>query len=91
MQILGILNTLLDLFGILLLVYVVLSWLRLPANRWTTLLSRIVEPVLEPVRRLLRRILPPQAQIMDWSPLAVWLLLRIAQRVLLGIALGMIR
>ena len=34
------------LFDVALLIYVAMSWLRPTANRWTELLRKIVEPVL---------------------------------------------
>lgn len=77
-----LLNMLLSLYELALFIYVVMSWLRPAANRWTELLRRIVEPVLMPVRRFLVAKLPSRWQMMDWSPLAVWLLIGIARRVL---------
>lgn len=77
-----LLNTLLELYKLALLIYVVLSWLRIPANRWTVLLQRLVEPVLEPVRRFLRAKLPKEWQIFDWSALVVYLLIGVVQTLL---------
>ena len=37
------------LFDVALLIYVAMSWLRPTANRWTELLRKIVEPVLNPI------------------------------------------
>lgn len=79
-----LLNSLLELYKLALLVYVVLSWLRIPANRWTVLLQRIVEPVVGPVRRFLRAKLPMQWQMFDWSVLVVYLLIGVAQSLLRG-------
>lgn len=75
----GLLVTALDLYKLLLIAYVVLSWLHINANRWTELLRRVIEPVLRPVRALLTARLPRQWQILDWSPLAVYLLVGLAQ------------
>ena len=74
-----LLNSLLELYKLALLAYVVLSWLRIPANRWTVLLQRIVEPVVGPVRRFLRAKLPAQWQMFDWSVLVVYLLIGLLQ------------
>ena len=74
-----LLNSLLELYKLALLVYVVLSWLRIPANRWTVLLQRIIEPVVGPVRRFLRAKLPMQWQMFDWSVLVVYMLIGIIQ------------
>ncbi len=65
------------LFDVALLLYVLLSWLRPAANRWTELLRRVVEPVLTPIRRVLVEKLPARWQIFDWSPVVAWLLVEI--------------
>ena len=77
-----ILYLLLWLFDVALLIYVALSWLRPAANRWTELLRKIVEPVLTPIRRILAEKLPPRWQILDWSPLAAWLLVELVRYLL---------
>ena len=74
-----LLNSLLELYKLALLAYVLLSWLRIPANRWTVLLQRVVEPVVSPVRRFLRAKLPAQWQMFDWSVLVVYLLIGLLQ------------
>ena len=82
-----LLNSLLELYKLALLAYVVLSWLRIPTNRWTVLLQRVVEPVVGPVRRFLRARLPMQWQMFDWSVLVVYLLIGVAQSLLRGFLL----
>ncbi|MBQ6174605.1 MAG: YggT family protein [Clostridia bacterium] len=79
---LRILRYALHLYTLLLLVHVILSWVYPRSNRWTVLLDRIVEPVLGPVRALLRRILPARAWVVDWSPLAVMLMIQLVNRLL---------
>ena len=74
-----LINSLLELYKLALLAYVVLSWLRIPSNRWTVLLQRVVEPVVAPVRRFLRAKLPVQWQMFDWSVLVVYLLIGLLQ------------
>lgn len=78
----SLLNALIELYKLALVAYVVLSWLHVPSNQWTVLLQRLVEPVLKPVRAFLRKYLPSQWQIVDWSVLAVYLLLGVVQTVL---------
>ena len=70
------------LFDVALLIYVAMSWLRPTANRWTELLRKIVEPVLNPIRRILVEKLPPRWQIFDWSPLVAWLLVELVRYLL---------
>lgn len=78
----SLLNTALSLYRLAVIIYVVLSWLRIPANRWTELLRRLVEPVLSPIRRMLVRRLPSNWQMLDWSPAVLLLLLEIVGGVL---------
>lgn len=80
-----LIDLVLSLFDLALLIYVVLSWVRPAANRWTELLRRIVEPVLTPIRRFLVAKLPGRWMIMDWSPVVAWLLIGIIRRVVVMI------
>lgn len=73
----SLINMALSLYRLCVIAYVALSWLRIPANKWTELLRRLVEPVLAPIRRLLVRRLPSQWQILDWSPVVLLLALEI--------------
>ena len=81
-------NTLLSLYKLAVIAYVAISWLRLPANKWTELLRLLVEPVLTPIRRLLVRRLPSNWQMLDWSPAALLLLLEILGSVLRVVLFG---
>ncbi|MCH5287349.1 MAG: YggT family protein [Christensenellaceae bacterium] len=82
-----LLHSLLELYKLVLLAYVVLSWLRIPSNRWTVLLQRLVEPVVTPVRTFLRARLPREWQMFDWSVLVVYLLIGVVE-MLLRMVLG---
>lgn len=73
----SLLNTALSLYRFAVIAYVAISWLRIPANQWTELLRRLVEPVLMPIRRILVRRLPSNWQMLDWSPAVLLLLLEI--------------
>ncbi len=77
-----IIRTVLWLFDVCLLLYVLLSWLKPASNRWTELLKRVVEPVLTPIRRVLVAKLPPRWQIFDWSPAVAWLLVELINMLL---------
>lgn len=83
-----LINLLLNLYTIAIVVYVILSWVKPAANRWTELLRSIVEPVLNPIRRLLQQHLPTQWQVVDWSPLAAWLLISLLRSLLSSIFYG---
>ena len=75
----GLIDTLLNLFSILLWIHVILSWVRPAQNQWINLLNSIVEPVLAPIRRFLQRYLPSQLQVFDFSPIACWLLISLVR------------
>lgn len=73
---------LLDLYDLLLLVYVIVALVRPKESRWTLLLKSLVEPVLTPLRAFLAKHLPANAMVIDWSPVAAWVLIRVVQGVL---------
>ncbi|MDO4837293.1 MAG: YggT family protein [Clostridia bacterium] len=77
-----IIRTVLWLFDVCLLLYVLLSWLKPASNKWTELLKRVVEPVLTPIRRVLVAKLPARWQIFDWSPVVAWLLVELINMLL---------
>ncbi len=77
-----IIRTVLWLFDVCLLLYVLLSWLKPASNKWTELLKRVVEPVLTPIRRVLVAKLPARWQIFDWSPVVAWLLVELVNMLL---------
>ena len=91
MMLYALLNALIELYKLALLAYAVLSWLHLPANKWTTALASVVEPVVSPVRRALQARLPAQWQIFDWSVVVVYLLIGVLQSFLRSILLGFVR
>ncbi len=72
----------LDLYKLLVLVHFILVLAKAPANKWTSLLASVVEPVLAPVRKLVNKYLPKNWQIIDWSPVALILLITIVQWIL---------
>ena len=82
-------NTLIDIYKLLVLVHFILVLVKAPSNKWTTLLASVVEPALAPVRKLVNRYLPKSWQIIDWSPVALLIGISIAQWVL-NLILGII-
>lgn len=54
----GLINLVLDIYKLLVLVHFILTLVKVPANKWTTLLASIVEPALVPFRKLLTKHLP---------------------------------
>lgn len=76
--IINILIILLDVYQLILLVRVLLSWFRVdPYNPFIRVLYDITEPVLRPIREAL-----PQTGMMDFSPLVAFLLILALQQVL---------
>jgi YggT family protein len=71
-------NTFIDVFiyvyVLLIFVYVLTSWVRLPYTPWVRRLSDFLRDVCEPYLRLFRRILPPLGPL-DLSPVVAIILL----------------
>ncbi len=78
-MIFGLIKGLLDVYKLAIIAYVIISLMRIPANRWTELLRTAVEPLLIPIRRILAQNLPEKWQFIDWSPVALFLLTCILQ------------
>lgn len=78
-----LLSTTLQVFQILILIRVVLSWVASPASRHPLieLVRRATDPILEPLRRAI-----PDMGGIDLSPIAALLLLSLLQRVVAGMA-----
>jgi YggT family protein len=72
------LHWLLDLYSLVLLASVLLSWVDLsPDNPFVRVVRQLTEPVLAPVRRVL-----PAVGGFDFSPLVVLVAIRLLQRLL---------
>ena len=70
-----------DLYSLIVLVAVVLSWLRLsPDNPVVRVVTMLTEPVLEPIRKLL-----PDLGGLDFSAMILLLGLQLLKRLLLGL------
>ncbi len=87
----NILFWLLNISGTVLFIYAILTFV-LPNHAITQTIGRFIEPLLEPVRKLIRCYLPSLSNsALDFSPLGLWLLLKVAswllrllQRILIG-------
>ncbi|HEY3500006.1 MAG TPA: YggT family protein [Polyangiaceae bacterium] len=70
-----------DLYSLIVLVAVVLSWLRLsPENPVVRVVSFLTEPVLEPLRKIL-----PDLGGLDFSAMILLIGLQLIKRLLLGL------
>ena len=81
----NLLILLLNIYTLVLVIHVIISWVKPASNKYTVLLSRVVEPVLEPIRRVLRQALPPQLQVLDFSPIVAWILISILRSIIQSI------
>jgi YggT family protein len=71
-------------YTVVLLAYVVMSWLRLPYSPWLNRIQRFLYDVSEPYLRLFRRVLPSMGPL-DLSPMIGILVLVVIREVLLRI------
>jgi YggT family protein len=79
MGIIGLVQLLFDLYVIVLLARVLLSWVQVdPRNSIVNLIQQLTEPLLAPIRRLL-----PQSGGIDFSPMVAFVVVLIAEQVVL--------
>jgi len=79
MGIIGLVQLLFDLYIIVLLARVLLSWVQVdPRNPIVNLINQLTEPLLAPIRRLL-----PQSGGVDFSPMVAFFVVLIAEQVVL--------
>jgi YggT family protein len=71
-------------YTLVIFVYILTSWVRLPYSPWIARLQRFLHDVSEPYLRLFRRILPSMGPV-DLSPIIAVIVLGIVARVLIGI------
>ena len=69
---------LIDLYSLIVLVSVVMSWIRLPP---TNPVNQLVEALTEPVLTPIRRVLPPTSGL-DFSPMVLLVGLRLLRSIL---------
>ncbi|MEJ2150801.1 MAG: YggT family protein [Chloroflexota bacterium] len=82
----SILNIFLGLYGFILLLRVLVSWVRLDpySNPIANFLYTVTEPVLQPIRSIL-----PSTGMIDFSPMVAMLLVFALQRFLVILAAGL--
>lgn len=69
---------------ILVFIWVVLSWVMAPYHPLRQTLDRIVQPMLEPIRRIL-----PATGPIDFSPMVLMIVIILAGRILSSIILSL--
>jgi uncharacterized protein YggT (Ycf19 family) len=77
-------NVFISLYGLVILVYIITSWLRLPYSVALNRLQRFLYDVCEPYLRLFRRVLPATGGI-DFSPMLGLIALGVIDRLLIWI------
>src|SRR6266568_862934 len=71
-------------YGLLILVYIILSWVRLPYSIWSARIQQFLRDVCEPYLGIFRRFIPPLGGL-DLSPMIGLALLLIAEQVAINI------
>src|SRR5260370_2736703 len=81
----GFVQVFITVYSLLILAYIITSWVRLPYSTWLNRIQRFLYDVSEPYLRLFRRVLPSMGPL-DLSPMiaviALWLLDRVLITVL---------
>ena len=77
-------NVFISLYGLVILAYIITSWLRLPYSPTLNRIQRFLYDVCEPYIRLFRRVLPA-AGALDFSPLLALIALGVIDRFLIWI------
>jgi YggT family protein len=71
-------------YTLVILLYVITSWLRLPYSPWLNRIQRFLYDVSEPYLRLFRRVLPSMGPL-DLSPMIAVVVLWLIDRVLIAV------
>ncbi|HLX33440.1 MAG TPA: YggT family protein [Gaiellaceae bacterium] len=77
-------NVFISLYGVVLLAYILMSWVRLPYSPTLNKIQRFLYDVSDPYLRLFRRLLP-MAGPLDLSPIIAFLALGAIDRLLIWI------
>ena len=87
MQLIVLVRTLFELYSFVLLARVLISWIQLdPYNPIVRLLHQLTEPLLAPIRRLL-----PTAGLFDFSPIVGFIVIRLAEELVVAILFSILR
>ncbi len=80
MSVVALIGVLVNIFTILIIVHVVLTWVLSPYHPLREMLDRIVEPLLLPIRRVL-----PYMGGLDFSPFILLLIIQLLGQLLIGL------
>ena len=74
-------NVFISLYGLVILLYIITSWLRLPYSPTLNRIQRFLYDVCEPYLRFWRRLLPLRVGAFDFSPIVGILAVYAAARI----------
>ncbi len=73
-----------SVYALLILVYIILSWVRVPYSLWMSRIQQFLRDVCEPYLGLFRRVIPPLGAL-DLSPIVAILFLFIVGRLVVAL------
>ena len=79
-----LINIVANVLTILILVWVIASWILAPGNPIREALDRVVEPLLAPIRRVL-----PSTGSIDFSPVVLIILIALASQILTSLIMNL--
>jgi YggT family protein len=87
MGLIGLVQTLFELYSFVLLARVLITWFQVdPYNPIVRLLFQLTEPLLAPIRRLL-----PPAGMLDFSPIVGFIVIRVVEGIVVSVLLSILR
>lgn len=75
-----LISTFVNVMSMLVMIYIIFSWVLDPYNKYRMMLERLVNTFLDPIRRFM-----PRTGMIDFSPLIFLLLLQFMETVALSI------
>lgn len=80
-QVQDFVNVFIGVYILVILVYIITSWIRLPYSPWLNRIQRFLYDVCDPYLRLFRRVVPPLGPL-DLSPMLAVIVLVVLREVL---------
>jgi uncharacterized protein YggT (Ycf19 family) len=80
-QIRDFVNVFIGVYILVILVYIITSWIRLPYSPWLNRIQRFLYDVCDPYLRLFRRVVPPLGPL-DLSPMLAVIALVVLREIL---------
>jgi uncharacterized protein YggT (Ycf19 family) len=82
-MILNIIDFLLRIYMLIVAAVIIIRLLGITPNKWTSLLDRLTEPLLSPIRAQLNKHLPESFRQIDLSPMVLLLLIWFIREIIL--------